>query len=167
MAKFLKVGTSGFPTEESAISTSAGAGDAGKIIETNGAGKLDETLLPAGIGSDTKTAVAAESISAGDLVYFNASGQILKADANALAKAAVGFALTSISAAASGTVHFDGTIAGLSGLTPGAWYFLSAVAPGGISTAVPTGAGDIVQPVGIAVSATELTFQPAAPVVRS
>lgn len=193
--KYLKTGSSGFPEEQASIDTSAGAGDAGKIIaantsgkldetflppivstsaggadankliETNGSGKLDETFLPAGVGSDSKTVTAGEALSAGDLVYLNGSGQAMKADANTVTKMAVGFVLASISNGASGTVYFDGTISGLSSLTPGATYFLSASAAGGITTTPPSGAGDIVQPVGWAVSSTELTFNPGYPIV--
>ena len=47
---------------------SAGAGDANKLISTNSSGKVDTTLLPAGIGVSTVTATASESISAGDFV---------------------------------------------------------------------------------------------------
>ncbi len=193
--KYLKKGTSGFPEEQAAIDTSAGAGDAakiiaansagkvdetflppivstsagvgdaGKLIETNGSGKLDETLLPAGVGADSKTITAAENLSAGDLVYLNASGQALKADANTVTKMAVGFVLASISSAASGTVYFDGTITGLTSLTQGAPYFLSAASAGAITATPPSGAGDIVQPIGWAVSATELTFNPGYPII--
>lgn len=166
MAKFLKVGATGFPTEEVAVSTSAGAGDAGKVPELDGSGKLSSTMMPAGFGSDSTTATAAETIAAGDLVYLNGSGAILKADANAVAKAAVGFCNAGIASAASGTINFEGTITGLSGLTPGAAYFLSATVPGGITLTVPTGAADIVQHIGYATSATTLSFSPGQPMVR-
>ena len=40
MAKFLKIGSDGMPTEEAGITTSAGAGDSGKIPALDGGGKL-------------------------------------------------------------------------------------------------------------------------------
>lgn len=163
--KYLKKGTSGFAEEQASIDTSAGAGDAGKIIAANGSGKLDETFLPAGVGADSKTATAGEALSAGDLVYVTGTGTIMKADANTVTKKAIGFVQSAISNAASGTVYFDGTITGLSGLTPGADYFLSAATAGGITATPPSGAGDIVQFVGVALSATELTFNPAPPII--
>lgn len=166
MAKFLKVGTTGFPTEESAVNTSAGAGDSGKIPELDAGGKLSSTMMPAGFGSDSTTATAAETIAAGDMIYLNASGQILKADANAIAKAAIAFAQSGITNAASGTISFEGTLTGLSGLTPGAPYFLSAATPGLITLTPPTGAADIVQPVGTAISATALSFEAGTPIIR-
>ena len=156
----------GVLTELEATTTSAGAGDAGEIVALDSSGKLDSTLMPAGFGSDSKSMTAGEALTAGDLVYINGSGNALKADANAIAKAAVGFVLASISNAASGTVYFEGTITGLSGLTPGARYFLSTT-PGGITTTAPTGPADIVQQVGFALSATELSFDAGTPVVRA
>ena len=156
----------GVLTELEATTTSAGAGDAGEIVALDSSGKLDSTLMPAGFGSDSKSMTAGEALTAGDLVYINGSGNALKADANAIAKAAVGFVLASISNAASGTVYFEGTITGLSGLTPGARYFLSTT-PGGITTTAPTGTADIVQQVGFALSATELSFDAGTPVVRA
>ena len=80
----------GILTELEATVTSAGAGNAGDIVALDGSGKLDSTLMPAGLGSDSKSLTAGEALSAGDLVYINGSGQMLKADANAIAKAAVG-----------------------------------------------------------------------------
>lgn len=157
---------SGTLTELEAQVTSAGVADAGKIVALDASGKLDSTVLPAGTGSDSKTMTAGEALSAGDLVYINGSGQALKADANAIAKAAVGFVLTSISNGATGTVYFEGTVTGLTSLTPGARYFLSTT-PGAITTTAPTGTADIVQQVGFAVSSTELSFDPGTPIVRA
>jgi len=91
---------------------------------------------------------------------------VLKADANDVAKAAVGFVLSSASGGASTTVYFEGSITGLSGLTRGSKYFLSASAAGAVSTTVPSGAGDIVQYIGVATSTTEMTFEPQTPMVR-
>ena len=167
MAKFLKIGSDGMPTEEAGITTSAGAGDSGKIPALDGGGKLDITMMPTGIGADSKSFTTGEALSAGDLVYINASGEALKADANDVAKAAVGFVLSSASGGASATVYFEGSITGLSGLTRGSKYFLSASAAGSVSTTVPSGAGDIVQYIGVATSTTEMTFEPQTPMVRA
>ena len=167
MAKFLKIGTTGLATEEAAINVSAGAGDANKIIETNGSGKLDTTFLPAGVGNDSKSMTTGEALSAGNLVYISGTGTVLKADANAVAKAALGYVTASAASGAAVTVFFEGTISGLTGLTPGAAYFLSDTITGGVTLTIPTAAGDIVQVVGYAVSATELTFEPQAPIVRA
>ena len=85
----------------------------------------------------------------------------MKADANAEAKAAVGFVQSAISNGASGTVIFnDGKITGFTGLTNNARYFLSNTSPGGISLygGLTYGAADIQQQVGVAEGTTILRF---------
>lgn len=165
MAKFLKIGSTGI-TEEATVGTSAGAGDSGKLPNLDSNGKLDITFMPTGVGGDTQTLTAGEALSAGNLVYVNGSGAVLKADASSEAKEAVGFVLSAISNAASGTVYFgSGIITGLTGLTAGARYFLSGTTPGAVTTTAPTGTGKIVQQVGRAISTTVLYFEPQAPVL--
>ena len=159
MSDYLKL-TAGRPTLTAAAATSAGVGDAGKMVKLDAVGKLDQTMMPTGIGPDAKTMTASESIAARDLVNVAATGQIRKADASN-DRPAHGFVLSAISAAASGTVFFEGIITGLSGLTIGARYFLSDSVAGGLTaTAVAAGAGKISQEVGVAISATELSFEP-------
>lgn len=169
MAKYLNIGSTGLPTEVQAISTSAGAGDANKIVETDASGKLTLSLMPTGIGPDTVTANAAENLSAGNLVYIGAAGTVFKADANSVDKAAIGFVLASVTSGQPALVYFEGTITGLTGLTAGTRYFLSDTTTGGVVPAgsIPTGAGDIVQLIGTALSATSLTFEPQTPILRA
>lgn len=163
--KYLIVGGATGVTQESTVDTSAGAGDSGKIPSLNTSGKLDSTFMPTGFGSDTLSVTAGEALSAGDLVYINASGQALKADADSASKAAVGFVLTSISNGASGTVYFgSGMITGLTGLTAGSVYFLSQTA-GAITTTAPTGTNVIQQQVGVAANTTTLYFEPQPPIL--
>lgn len=158
--KFLKVGTTTPFAEESAITTSSGAGDASKIVGTDSNGKIDSTFMPTGFGSDTSTITAGEALSAGNLIYLNSAGNALKADASAQAKEAIGFVLSAISNGASGTVYFgSGFITGLTSLTPGTRYFLDTTA-GGITSTPPTGSGKIVQQVGFARTSTVLYFEP-------
>ena len=160
--KYLIVNPStGSPTtQESTVDSSAGAGDSGKLISLDTSGKLDSSFMPTGFGADTRTVTAGETLAAGDLIYLDSTPEAFKADANSDAKAAVGFVLAGITAASSGTAYFgSGIISGLSGLTPGAKYYLSTTA-GTIDTAKPNGTGDIIQQVGVALSATELYFEP-------
>ena len=158
--KYLIVGGSTGVTQESTVDTSAGAGDSGKIPSLNSSGKLDSTFMPTGFGSDTLSLTAGEALSAGDLIYINGSGQMLKADADSASKAAVGFVLASVSNGASGTAYFgSGLVTGLTGLTAGSVYFLSQTA-GAITTTAPTGTNVIQQQVGYATSATTLYFEP-------
>lgn len=167
--KLIKIGTEGLE-EFNPISTSAGAADAGKAIILNSSGKIDETILPTGIGADTKVCVAFETLAAGDVVnLFDDSGTLKarKADASAaFTKSVHGFVKANVTSAQNATVYFEGTISGLTGLTIGAKYFLSATA-GTLTTTAPTTAGHIMQYVGVAVSATELSFEAGEPIKRA
>jgi hypothetical protein len=153
--------------ELAATQTSAGAGDAGKIVALDAGGHLDSTVMPTGIGADTAIVPASEALAAGDLVnLWTDTGAIKarKADASTSGKEAVGFVLAAVESAANATVYFDGTITGLTGLTPGARYYLSAAAAGGVVTTAPSSAGNIVQEVGYALAAESLSFEPKASV---
>ena len=110
--------------------------------------------------SGTETYTAGEALAANDLVYVSASGTIMKADANAVAKAAVGFVPSSISNGASGTVIFTDGKMTTSGLTLGVLYFLSNTATGAFAAfgSLTYGTADIQQCVGIAESTTVLRF---------
>lgn len=139
---------------------SAGAADDGKIVALDANGKLDLTVMPTGIGPDVNTLTASEALSANDLVnVWNDAGtaKMRKADA-ASNKPANGFVLAAVSSGASGTMYSEGTNAGLTGLTAGPLY-LSATTPGGVSNSAPTDPGQIVQRVGVAVSATAMNFE--------
>jgi hypothetical protein len=165
IAKYIK-NNAGQLEEQAALVTSAGAGDAGKIVGLDAGGHLDPTVMPTGIGADTAIVPASEALAAGDLVnLWTDTGAVKarKADATTSGKEAVGFVLAAVESAAEATVYFDGTIAGLTGLTPGARYYLSTTAGTPVTTA-PSTAGNVVQEVGYALSATSLTFEPKASV---
>lgn len=152
-------------TEREAINTSAGAGDAGKIPALDAAGRLNNNMLPTGIGADTAGITASEALAAGDLVnVWNNAGafNVRKADATT-GKEAHGFVLSAVSSSASATVYMEGSNTGKSGMTAGTQY-LSTTA-GATQAAAPTGTGQMVQRVGVATSATVLNFEPQAPVV--
>lgn len=144
-----------------AITSSAGAGDAEKIIATGADGKLDVTFLPTGVGPDTASIASSENLAAGDYVnIWDDSGtpKVRKADASDITKQAHGFVLNNVTSPANATVYFEGRNTALTSLTPGVTYALDSTTPGGIvALASATNAsGDIVQIVGIAVSATSL-----------
>jgi len=164
--KFINL-SSGLPTLESAINVSAGAGDANKIAKLDATGKFDSSFMPSGLAAESRAMTASEALSAGNLVnFFNNGGTInaRKADATATGKQANGFVLAAIASGASGTVYpEEAVITGLSGLTIGATYFLHTTA-GGLTTTAPSASGNVVQEVGIALSATELLFRPRQPV---
>lgn len=162
--KYIK-NSSGTLAEEAAIQSSAGAGDAGKIPALDASGRLDSSMMPAGIGADTASIAASENLSAGNLVnVWNDSGtpKVRKADATTAGKEAHGFVLAAVTAPAAATVYFEGPNTALSGLTAGNLY-LSTTAGGTTSTA-PSAAGNVVQRVGVAVSATVLNFEAQQPI---
>ena len=152
---------SGFKKWITAIQTSAGASDAGKVIALNADGQIDITMFPSGL-ANTIIAPASEDLAAGDAVnLWDDSGTIKlrKADASTIAKRAHGMTLAAFLSGASVTAYKDGAITGLSGLTPGAGYYLSTT-PGGLALVAAvagyTTSGNIIQYLGVAESATKL-----------
>lgn len=127
---------------------------------------------PAGASADTATIASSENLTAGDVVNIwndNGTAKVRKADASAdtAGKRADGFVLAGVTSPANATVYFEGRITGLSGLTPGALYFLSGGTAGAVTATAPTTSGHCVQKVGVAVSATTLDFEPDSPIVRA
>jgi hypothetical protein len=115
--------------------------------------------MPTGLGSDSKVMTAVEALAARDFVNVTTTG-IRKADASN-DRPAHGFILAAIANAATGTVYFEGTVSGLTGLTVGARYFLSDTVAGTAVLTSPTpAAGKISQEVGVAITATEISFEP-------
>lgn len=162
MAQRFLVREGGKTKQKQATSTSAGAADAGKVPALDGSGKLDMSMMPAGIGADTQIIPASEALSAGNLVNIWSDSGVAKvrlAD-NSNGRAADGYVLGAFSSAADATVYpLDGTNSELTGLTPGAEYWLGTA--GGVTNAPldetdPANANKISQYLGKAKSATEL-----------
>jgi hypothetical protein len=156
----------GLLTEVAALVTSAGAGDAGKIVALDSSGKLDTSLMPTGVGADTQAIATSESLAAGDLVnVFNSTGaKVRKADSSVSGKEAHGFVLAVFTHPTTATVYFEGSNTQVSGLTPGVQY-LDPANPGKSTNTAPTTAGQVVQRVGFATAAAVLNFQSEVPVL--
>jgi hypothetical protein len=152
-----------------AITATAGSGDAGKIPALDVSGKLDNSFLPTGIGAETKAVIASEALSAGDFVniYNNAgTATARKADATTAGKEATGFVLNAVSPEATATVYVAGINTILTGLTAGARYVLSTTAGGVmVRASAPSSSGNVYQEIGVALSATEIAFEPGEPIV--
>ena len=161
--KYIK-NNAGALTEESALDSSAGAGDAGKIVALDAAGRIANNMMPVGIGADTQTITASEALSAGDLVnvWDDSGAKVRKADATIAGKEAHGYVLSAVANAAPAEVYFEGTNTAVTGLTPGVQFLTTTAGVSG-STA-PSGAGNVVQRVGFATSATTLNFHSQPPV---
>jgi hypothetical protein len=158
MAKYIAL-ISGKKQEVSGLATSGGTGDAGKIVQLDSTGRLDNSLLPVGIGADTGAITASEALSAGDFVnVFNSSGnaRVRKADATVVGKEAHGFVLATFAANVVATVYFEGTNTQVTAQVPGTVY-LSTTA-GAATGIAPTASGQTVQSIGFATGATSINF---------
>lgn len=141
--------------------TVGGAGNAGQIVALNSGGTIDTTMLPAGVGADAVSCVTSAAISAGQMVslYDNAGTLTARpADCTAVGSEANAFATAAVASSATGVFTMSGIVTGLSSLNPGTTYFLSTV--GAVTTTPPATAGNVVQTVGKALSATSLQFNP-------
>jgi hydrogenase maturation factor len=161
--KFLRL-IAGVMTEAFGVQSSAGAGNAGDIVSLDDTGRIDATMMPVGIGADVKIIQASEALAAGDFVnVHDASGaRVRKMDATTAGKTADGFVLAAVSSGSNATVHFEGTNNQVTGQTPGPVYMQTTAGVAGAT--VPSAAGNVVQQVGVAVSATEINFERGVPV---
>jgi len=146
--------------ELEALVSTVGVADAGKIVATGTDGKLDISLMPAGVGAEVSVVATSENLSAGDFVNFhNSSGiKARKADASSNAKWAVGFVLAGVTSPANATVYgISNKNTALTGRTVAVEQWLSTT-PGGVTETAPSGSGQLVQRLGCAESATEMVF---------
>lgn len=141
------------------VVTSAGAASAGRPLLLDSSGRIDSSSMPVGLAADTLSVVTSEAISAGDYVnVYNNSGTLTarKADCSN-GREAHGFALVGAASAANVAVYFEGSNTQVSGKTPGARQYLSTA--GATTATAPTTAGNILQYIGIATSATSINFE--------
>lgn len=162
--KFLRL-VAGVFTEIAATVTSSGSSNDGDLVALDSSGRLDNSVMPVGIGADTKSITASEALAAGDWVnVWNSTGaKVRKADATTAGKEAHGFVLAAVSSGASALVYFEGTNTQVTGQTPGPVFLQTTAGTGGAT--VPSGSGNVVQNLGVAVSATEVNFERGTPVV--
>lgn len=148
------------------IDETTGAADAGKLVTTGSDGRLDESLLPTGVGADVLTITATEDLAGGDFVNVHVGG-VRKADASAAGKEADGFVLDSALSGQPASVYFEGRNTELTGLTVGARYYLSATTPGTATDTPPAASGNVVQFLGRASEATSIAFEATDGVIRA
>ena len=162
--KFLRL-VNNLVTEVLGIQTSAGAANAGDIVALDDSGRIDNSMMPVGIGADTAVIAASEALAAGDWVnVWNSTGaKVRKADATTSGKEAHGFVLAAVTSGANATVYFEGTNTQVTAQTPGP-VFLQTTAGSGGATA-PSASGNVVQRLGVAVSTTAVNFEGGMPVV--
>lgn len=141
-----------------------GAGDAYGIPSLDVNGKLTDAMLPDSVIDANEVITTSEALSAGNEVnIYNSSGlKVRKADA-ANGYVSNGYVKAAFSSGASATVYTEGNNDALTGLTVGADYWLSTTA-GGLTTTPPSTAGQIVQYIGRALTATKLARKPGPPI---
>ena len=161
----------GVLTEREATVVSTGASEAGDIVALDNTGRLDNSVLPVGIGADTAVIEASENLAAGDFVnIWNDSGvvKVRKADATTAGKQAHGFVLASVTATDPATVYFEGSNTQAGGTLVGGEVYLSTT-PGIPTSTAPTGSGNVQQVVGFCVdgsgSPNVVNFQSRPPIV--
>lgn len=150
-------------TEKAAVASSAGAGDAGKIVALDPVGKIAANMMPTGIGAEIQVlTVVTDTLVAGDFVNITAAG-VRKADASAN-RPAHGFVLAGYSPAASADVYsISQTNTSVASTTLGTKYYLGT--NGAITTTAPSTAGYCSQCVGIGTGTTSIVFAPSDPIV--
>lgn len=120
----------------SGITSSAGGADANKIIATDGSGKIDASLLPAGVELQVESMVSSEDFDAGDFIniYDNGGTRTARlAVANDPNKIAHGFVIDASLTGATVSVYTKGVNTGIVGDENTKYYLSSTTA--GLATA--------------------------------
>jgi hypothetical protein len=112
-------------------------------------------------GQLTLTNSDAASTAIGDIMYIFGADAVKKAKADAIGTTkGICVALAVIASASTGVFQFNGIVTGLTGLTAGTTYYLSAATAGLMTSTPPSTLGQYVVRLGIAVSTTELDLRP-------
>ena len=152
--KYIELRTDGRQAQKEATVVSTGALNAGEIVALDGTGRIDVSVLPLGVGPDISLLETTENLVAGDYVnIYNASGvaKVRKADGSN-GRDAHGFVKAAYTIGQTANIYFEGPNENLTGLTPGARYYLNT---NGQVSATPRTSG-IHQFVGYAVSTTAI-----------
>lgn len=146
--------------------SSAGAGDSGKLVALDGSGKIDSTMMPTGIGADTASVTASEDLAAGDYVnIYDATGAKCR---KADASTVGKEAHGFVLAAVSNGNAATIYFEGTNTQVTGQTpgpVFLSATTPGLGASSAPSSSGNVVQRIGFAIGTTAVNFQSQVPIV--
>lgn len=159
--------TDGSVEEVEFLVESNGATDAGKGVALDASGKLDDSVMPVGIGAEVEVIPATEDLVAGNSInIYNSSGsKCRKADATAASpKPCHGFILDNVTSGQNATVYLDGNITGLSGLTPGLPVFLGKTAGTFTQDVSSYTTGDLFQDLGVASKTDTIRFNYSKPI---
>lgn len=140
-----------------------GSGKENSVVATGADGLIDSSLMPSGFGVDAISVPASENLAGGDFInLWNDGGTVKARKANASAEGtrAMGFVLSSVVSPANALVYLEGRNTAKTGLTLAQQYWLSDSVPGDVTTTPPsTGAGKIVQLLGMAYSPTAMSTE--------
>lgn len=142
-----------------------GTGYENQIPALDNTGRLDATMMPVGVVPEVVSMPTSENLTAGDFVNIYSNGGTAtarKADATTSGKECFGYVLESTTAPATAKVYTEGANTQVVGATPGL-VFLSTTA-GGFTSTAPSSAGNSVQRLGVATSATTINFEPQQPI---
>ena len=165
--KIVALNTSGVlgSTIVNSVTSSAGSGDTGKVVALDGSGKIDTTMMPTGVGADTASITASEALSAGDLVNIHDSSGAKARKADATTSGKEAHGFV-LSSVSNGASATVYFEGSNTSVTSltPGVYYLSTTA-GGVTATAPSSSGNVVQRVGFATSATALNFQSQTPIV--
>jgi len=150
---------------EQAGTQSGGSGNENQIPALDSTGRLAVSMMPVGVAPEVVSLPTSDNLTAGDFVniYNNAGvATARKADATTSGKECFGYVLAATTAPATALVYTEGTNTQVTGATPGL-VFLSTTA-GGFTSTAPSSAGNSVQRIGVATSATTINFEPQQPI---
>lgn len=150
----------GGTTSTGAFQSVSGLGTAGQVLKSNGAGALPSWQTESGGSGEVlerDIAQVAHGFAVGDIVYLNTTTYTLAIATSAAASEAVGI-VSAVADADNFTLCYGGHVTGLSGLTAGEVYFLSASSAGDLTTTPPSTVGQYVKPLLIADTTTSGYF---------
>lgn len=157
--KFLDL-VSGEQQLKDPIDSSAGAGDADKIIRTDSGGLIDASFMPSGVGEQI-VLDASENLSTKSAVNIwddSGTAKVRQANATDNTKPADGFVQAAVTSGNPATVIPVPTnvasVAGGGALTPAAKLYLSTT-DGQVTETPPSTSGNVVQQLGIAITADD------------
>lgn len=163
-SKFLKQ-VAGVFTEE-APAVAGGAPNANKIPALDGNGRLTADMMPTGIVADNATLTAVGALAAGDFVNIYDGGggtfRCRKCDGTTAGKQAHGYVLAAVANGAPALIYFEGLNDQVSGQVPGDVFMQTTAGLAGATA--PSGSGNVVQRLGVAVSATAINVELGPPI---
>ena len=111
--------------EVETVDASAGAGSSGAVVSLDDTGRLDQSMMPAGVGTDQFSLPASEALTAGDFVnaWDDAGTMKVRRADNSNGREADGYVLADVVSGATAVVELAIQNSELTGLTCGADHY--------------------------------------------